>query len=96
MKLPKWQDGQQCKDVPDFPILQFLAGLDRLATWGDGYAMPTVRDAMPEGVPDKIQLAKMRMLIRRGLVDGCDCGCRGDFRITDKGRSFLKEMELVS
>ena len=72
----------QCKDIPDQPILDWLAantGRFKWATWGEGYGMPTVRDAMPPGTPEKLQLAKMRRLIQRGLVKGCDCGCRGDF-----------------
>jgi hypothetical protein len=30
-------------------------------------------------MPWKVVLAKAKSLIRRGLVDGCACGCRGDF-----------------
>ncbi len=48
-----------------------------------------VPHAMPEGTPEKLVLAKMRRLIKRGLVDGCGCGCRGDFELTDKGRAIL-------
>lgn len=40
-------------------------------------------------VPKRAVLGKMRMLIRRGLVDGCPCGCRGDFEITPKGQAWL-------
>ena len=36
---------------------------------------PVDYPTMPEGVV----LAKARKLILRGLVDGCACGCRGDF-----------------
>src|SRR5690349_3703343 len=32
-------------------------------------------------LPDKIVLAKLRKLIRRGLITGCACGCRGDFEL---------------
>lgn len=32
-------------------------------------------------IPEKVFLAKSRTLIRRGLIDGCACGCRGDFTI---------------
>ena len=32
-------------------------------------------------MPDKVVLAKARKLIKRGLVDGCACGCRGDFTV---------------
>ena len=41
------------------------------------------RSALP------MSAAKMRALIRRGLVEGCECGCRGDFVLTDKGRALL-------
>lgn len=80
----------QCKDIQDDPILQFLA--QHIGTWctyGDTYSMPTVRYAMPENTPKKLQLAKMRQLIKRGLANGCCCGCRGDFEITTKGLHYL-------
>jgi len=95
----------QCKDIPDVPVLEFLGGLPVIgtacgetirarATWFDIQprspdGMPTVVDAMPPLPSDKLALAKMRQLIRRGLVDGCACGCRGDFELTDKGREYL-------
>ena len=77
----------QCKDIPDRPILELLA---RNPTHWHNWCFNNefdVRQAMPKGIPDKLVLAKMRMMIRRGVVDGCDCGCRGDFEITDKGLS---------
>lgn len=82
----------QCKDIPERPILEWLnvnTGEYAWATWGEGYSMPTVRDCMPEGVPVKLQIAKMNKLINRGLVNGCGCGCRGDFYLTDKGKREL-------
>lgn len=39
--------------------------------------------------PEKVILAKARQLIKRGLVDGCTCGCRGDFELTEKGYEYL-------
>lgn len=39
--------------------------------------------------PPPVVLAKASALIRRGLLRGCDCGCRGDFEITDAGFAFL-------
>lgn len=76
----------QAKDIPKEPILVFLEGLPEgvWATWGDGYSMPTVQDAMPPGTPPKVQRAKMAALIKMKLVEGCPCGCRGDFRIVKK------------
>lgn len=58
------------------------------ATWyGDEKYMPenSVQHAMPPGVPAKLALAKIRQMVRRGVVSGCTCGCRGGFQITEKG-----------
>jgi hypothetical protein len=87
----------QCKDIPDLPVLQFLKQHEgRWCTWGDGYSMPTIQDAMPEGTPCKLQRAKMKTLIKRNLVDGCGCGCRGDFKITRKGIELIENNTLSS
>ena len=32
-------------------------------------------------------------LVRRGLVTGCGCGCRGDFEITAKGIQWLAQVD---
>lgn len=37
-------------------------------------------DCFPD-VPEKVVLAKLRKLLKRGLVRGCGCGCRGDWRL---------------
>jgi len=79
----------QCKDIQDKPILKFLQNMGRACTHGSSHFTPTVQDAMPDGTPRKLQLAKMRMLLKRGLIEGCTCGCRGDFEITEKGVNFL-------
>lgn len=39
-------------------------------------------DAETPGVPPKVVLAKAKRLIARGVIRGCDCGCRGDFELT--------------
>lgn len=96
----------QCKDIPDEPILRFIIASPGWKHWygkneltldgaGDWYAK-SVRNAMPEGVPDKLVLGKMRQLIRRGLVDGCDCGCRGDFELTEKGEQWLDQRQIMA
>ena len=75
----------QCKDIPDQPVLDFLATLNgRWGTWfwSDDYKPEnSVIRAMPEGVNGKLARAKMGSMIRRGVVYGCACGCRGDFRL---------------
>jgi hypothetical protein len=87
----------QCKDIPDAPVLAFLNNLPVPWTWGtwfwsDDYKPEnSVLNVMPPGTPEKLALAKMRRLMQRGLVDGCDCGCRGDFELTPKGRLWLAQ-----
>jgi hypothetical protein len=88
----------QCKDIADVPILRLLADLPpypggQARIWGNWIFddEADVRRVMPAGVPDKLVLAKMRQLIRRGVVDGCPCGCRGDFEITEKGLAELAD-----
>jgi hypothetical protein len=84
----------QAKDIPTRPILEHLAKnegawhmmfLDcEFSIWP---AIP------PEVESDKLVLAKMRSLIDKGLVDGCACGCRGDFHITAAGLDYLSATE---
>lgn len=78
-------------DIPDLPILEFLAKHpDEWCTHGKGYSMPTVADAMPPDTHVKLQLSKMSSMLQRGLVRGCDCGCRGDWEITRAGEDVLR------
>jgi len=71
----------QIKDIPDQPILDFIG------SWQGEWCFTftdhdrSVFNAMPAGTPWNLGLAKMRSLIRRKLVNGCGCGCRGDFTI---------------
>jgi hypothetical protein len=81
----------QCKDIPDRPILEFLAKYqEEWCNWFGKEFERSVRHAMPDDVPEKLVLVKMCMMICRGVVTGCPCGCRGDFEITDKGLTELK------
>lgn len=76
----------QCKDIPDYPILEFLhKNASNL-----GVQWWNLIKAFPSQAPDKLALAKMRVLIGRGLVSGCCCGCRGDFELTKKGREYME------
>ena len=88
-------------DISDHDVLNYL--YDRQGQWtclwyghfkGKDDTVDDVYYSMPEGTPEKIALAKMRKLYKRGLVGGCDCGCRGDFEITDKGLEFLGKPRL--
>lgn len=98
LKAPRYQ----CKDISTLTILEFLKSLlvddgrstlQPKATWGESHSMPTVNAAIPDSIPKdrNLILAKMQNLIHRGLVEGCDCGCRGDYVITDKGLAYLEK-----
>lgn len=74
----------QAKDIPDQPILDFLSTcVERFSRPGCAYIGfdNSVSQAMPEWAQQRPKLvrAKMQSLIKRGLVSGCCCGCRGDF-----------------
>lgn len=77
----------QTKDMDKIAVLQRIADIQltgRSATVFSGFEN-SIGTAMPDGTPEKLQLAVMKNLIRKGLVDGCCCGCRGDFLLTEKG-----------
>lgn len=81
----------QCKHIPDRPILDLLAKNPGVwHNWFFDNELDVTR-VFPPNTPEKLMLAKMAMLIRRGLVDGCTCGCRGDFEITDKGLALVEK-----
>lgn len=66
--------------------VDLLLGPRRLPHWvnrGDlDYVMPVF--------PPAVILAKASQLMKRKLLDGCDCGCRGDFHLTETGQTFLQ------
>ena len=88
----------QAKDIPDALFLEYLATLqghwtmlwgdNSVSTWVDGKLVER-KDLFPLGTPHKVVRAKVRSLVRRKLMGGCDCGCRGDFEITDKGLALI-------
>lgn len=70
----------QAKDLPDRDALAVVSRSEP-ANWWDM--------ASEMGIPRKVVLAKMKKLVKRGLVAGCACGCRGDFKVTEKGKEML-------
>lgn len=94
----------QAKDIKDEDVLNYLADRQGKWTslwYGSflkypegknphtGEVVDDVYYAMPKNTPHKVALAKMKALYKRGFVGGCDCGCRGDFEITDKGLEYI-------
>lgn len=52
---------------------------------------------IPDGpeAPYNLVRAKCARLIQRTLLDGCACGCRGDFELTETGRQYLEDGERL-
>jgi hypothetical protein len=85
----------QCRDIPDALFLSFVEAQSPHWTmlWDlsrhlhqHGITGVPVSDTE---APFHLVRAKASRLIGRGLLDGCDCGCRGDFVLTERGREYL-------
>ena len=79
------------KEMREATSAQVLDIHNALDSWRDTpeWKANSVLLAMPKNTPEKLALAKMKQMIKRGIVSGCPCGCRGDFEITAKGQSEL-------
>jgi hypothetical protein len=86
--------GFQAKDIDDTAVLAVIdekKARENLwtHTWDLEKAFPNI--------PAKVMRAKMASLIRRGLVTGCTCGCRGDFErvetVTERVQAFGTEVD---
>lgn len=77
----------QCKDIADATLLRFIATKQaEKGAWVNTWDFePPYSD-----LPDNLFRAKMGKLLKRGLLTGCNCSCRGDYELTDKGREFLE------
>lgn len=75
------------------------AALDGRFDYVRAIAAARTRDecpAMPEpAIPLKVVLAKARKLIRRGLLTGCACGCRGEFEVVDSAEEAERAERLA-
>lgn len=79
--------GIQAKDISDEDFIAAVQEASRQAAkrWGAKDAWAMVWDVTAIlGVPEKVVRAKAERIIKRGLMDGCTCGCRGDFDLRGK------------
>ena len=56
--------------------------VDSVRLEGGPYRCAMVWDmfrALPQ-FPQKVVMAKLRQMVSKGRLDGCACGCRGDFQ----------------
>lgn len=64
-------------DIPDEAFLAAVQAVhNSTGMWAYVHQLAEALD-----VPHKLVLSKARRLINRGVLDGCACGCRGDFEI---------------
>lgn len=71
----------QCKDIPDEVFLEAVRRSPGTPNcgWRTRWNVREVLEQEVGPVPENLFMAKARRLIARGLMDGCACGCRGDF-----------------
>lgn len=71
-------------DLPDGVFLAAVekAGANNSAKW----ALRSDVEALLPAYPEKIIRAKARKLILRQVIDGCWCGCRGDWTIKGENK----------
>ena len=83
----------QCKDLSTYSILYFMLKFKHEHYSMFSYVEHSIHKCFPNSsrLPNKLILAKLRKLIKRGYIEGCACGCRGDFKLKDQGRLYLKE-----
>lgn len=70
----------QAKDISDADVLDALAatrGRHGVPRWS------TLQDVQAHlaAYPRKVVHAKLRSMLRRHVISGCGCGCRGDFEV---------------
>lgn len=86
MNKPHWPT------KPSTQVLYFLAEQEgEWCTWGTSFNMQTVQACLPIGTTAEAQLRFMQILQKKGLISGCECGCRGDYTVTPEGLDFLAE-----
>jgi hypothetical protein len=82
--------GMKAADIGDARMLEVVREFnDAHSLWCLTYHL---EECLPD-FPPKVILAKARQLIKRRLMDGCGCGCRGDFEILPAGRELLDKRD---
>lgn len=81
----------KASDVDDVAFLTIVDRRSKDRSYGTAHRWVLrgeVEEEMSD-VPWKVLLAKARSLKKRGLLDGCMCGCRGDYELTAAGREVV-------
>jgi hypothetical protein len=75
----------KASDIDDREILRAIE--ETCIERGVWSSTSVVAERFPD-FPPKVVAAKLAKLLGRGLVTGCDCGCRGDWELTAAGRAL--------
>lgn len=85
----------QCKDIDTIALLRFIdrKSAESLVENPRGSGWVRVWDLEPpySNLPGKLFRAKTGQLMKQGLLDGCNCGCRGDYELTPKGKAAIND-----
>jgi hypothetical protein len=79
----------QAKHLDTAKILEFVRDVKMPET--DWTCIWHIQEQLFPEIPPKVVTAKMKALVRNKLVDGCVCGCRGDFELLKAGYRFLRK-----
>lgn len=73
----------QAKDIADevmIDAIQKTRGRNNVAIWSTIW---DIQGELPQ-FPKKVVIAKLRSMVKRKLINGCVCGCRGDFEVLER------------
>jgi hypothetical protein len=77
----------QCKDILDEVFLDAVRRTPgvggRPDSWRTRWDVQRQLEAVTGWLPERLFLAKASGLIRRKLLRGCPCGCRGDYELPE-------------
>ncbi len=79
MKLYEGKMQPQSKDISDISVLNAIkkTTAEHGGMWS---CLGHVQEELAQ-FPERVVLAKLKSMIKRKLIDGCACGCRGEFTI---------------
>lgn len=79
-------------DIPDERLLRAV-----LEVWEEKTMWTNTSDLEERvpGFPPKVLVAKAGQLIKRKMLSGCTCGCRGDFELKQRGMDFLLDCDAT-
>lgn len=94
---------QSAKEVPERLLLSVIECLglltpskpERPYRWTFWWDIQDSLKANGVEAPEKVLRAKLAKLVKRGILDGCTCGCRGDFWVKDTAVLPLDTVPVV-